>query len=648
MKPGERILSFQDEQEAHVKRVSSRGGDRVASITNLFFKNKHLSKQHATVRYNSNEFTIEDTNSTFGTIVNEAVIKRNTRHPLKDKDTVGFILSKPSSKIREVFKVFESDLEHKSIPLSEFDSPKVSMKFDVSINKSVLKLIPHTSTDSNVHSDFTLDDSVTNISAADEENTKKSDDEGETESKVATKFSLPVAEAIEVSSVLGKDEMEVFHSFSKSPSSEPIGDDNKKEGELEADLKNSDSLNADAELVEVDGICDLNATRKQNESSQNHPVDVEVQIRSSEKEVDDGDSGSYIEESAEENEPPSESDIIYEISNDEISCAEKYSYCKEDEVDTEERESVRKVAMTYKVSDAEINPAEEASNFNDLPDKASDEKDLNAVESYSREYYNNTQDDNDSICSEVDGSVDIESVRSGCEEEKLKSESDDSHLDSDWDGNEYGHSTANPFEETYLEEESICGCSDAEDCIPDHGQSFSDYLPDDESYLLDDCSSACSVCCDYGNHTSNYVDMFDSKEGSICVCSDPEDCYCGSEQNSSTLSSQSDVCESEREEIHTGSSRETLHKDSCQPPSRKEQDNKKRSYHDMVEDGQEERPRSSIDGDEENEVDMPPRKKQASEDSKLKGVLKEVAKGLFYVAATITALGIYGSTLEEN
>ena len=68
----------------------------------------------------------------------------------------------------------------------------------------------------------------------------------------------------------------------------------------------------------------------------------------------------------------------------------------------------------------------------------------------------------------------------------------------------------------------------------------------------------------------------------------------------------------------------------------------------MVEDGQEERPRSSIDGDEENEVDMPPRKKQASEDSKLKGVLKEMAKGLFYVAATITALGIYGSTLEEN
>lgn len=52
--------------------------------------------------------------------------------------------------------------------------------------------------------------------------------------------------------------------------------------------------------------------------------------------------------------------------------------------------------------------------------------------------------------------------------------------------------------------------------------------------------------------------------------------------------------------------------------------------------------------DETSVTDMPLRKKHIREDSKVKTIAKEVAKALFYVAATITALGIYGSKLEEN
>lgn len=45
---------------------------------------------------------------------------------------------------------------------------------------------------------------------------------------------------------------------------------------------------------------------------------------------------------------------------------------------------------------------------------------------------------------------------------------------------------------------------------------------------------------------------------------------------------------------------------------------------------------------------QPPRKKHASTESKWKTITKEVGKGLFYVFATIAALGIYGSSIANE
>ncbi|KAI5954779.1 m [Candida theae] len=653
MLTNERILVLQDGEEAHVKRVSSRGGDRVATITNLFFKNKHLSKQHATVRYDKNDgYTIEDTNSTFGTIINDSVIKHNVRHQLKNKDTLGFILSKPSSKIKEVFKAFDSDWEHKSIPLAEFDSPKVSMQFEVVINNSVLKLVPSSSEETGRGSDFTIEDSVTNISTFDNtesavndaESGEKSDDEDCNEAQEKKKKTKKLASIVidldkenESDKLLTKDEDEPLPTFQESSLSEPT------EGSKEENaLQTMENQNGSYHCQNKD-----DTLKKDN-------------LREGSKE--------YIslvsndDDALEEDGPPSESDIVYEGSDVESEYSEKDNHDKREGVaNTDNTMPDDKHVMVDSALRHSDNLVSKSPSSIEVSDKEHDPYDLAHF-----------VDHDDVECDESDGnSSDADVVdgvgKSGCDFDDAISQSDSnhSHWSSDWEEN--SQSLDFDLQVIDSEEESICVCSDLEGCYCGKKQWLNLGICDKDKVGHSDGRSSTSLkyaeCnCD----TCDYLEKSGVDFVNLCVCSDPEDCYCDKPQLDPLVMKKA---REYAERVAAGSEYGDKSKDRAvvanglftkaevASSSRKRNEvltkeglpsSRKRSHDEMSEGEEEDNPGSGSSNGNEDKVAMPPRKRSASENSKLKGIVKEVAKGLFYVGATITALGIYGATLEEE
>lgn len=144
----ERIVPFINGQSVSIKRASDRQEGRFAKLTNLYFRNNHLSKEHAKIRYDREQgFYIQDANSTFGTVLNnEKVLIPGVEHLLNTNDTVGLIMSKTSLQIKKITEEFISanstDKDIRSIPISEFDNPTIVINFRIDIKDSILKLIP--------------------------------------------------------------------------------------------------------------------------------------------------------------------------------------------------------------------------------------------------------------------------------------------------------------------------------------------------------------------------------------------------------------------------------------------------------------------------------------------------------------------------
>ncbi|KAI5969153.1 m [Candida margitis] len=691
----ERILVFQDQQESHIRRVSSKGGDRVATITNLYFKNKHLSKHHATVKYEQDKgFTVEDTNSTFGTVINDTVIKHNTRHPLKDKDRLGLILSKPSSRIKDVFKKFESDLEHKSIPLLEFDSPKISMQFDVAIDKSVLKLVPSVAAvGANQGYDFTNEDSVTNLSTVeiielennDAEATDRSDDNESFRSHDEEKPPIIVIDLDEDSEEnVGESSLKI-NKVAPSTSCKEItpnedfdskyhDDENVKVGIHEVLTAGHDSGET---VVGNSSKLDANEDGLNHECSCFHPDGADTVSQYETRNEDDLARENGVvskDESDGEDEPPSESDIVFEVSE-----PERYSNQKEGNVDEDAEIAVGSFHCNEAVSRSKcssfgpnstdiVNHREASQSGTPLAEEVSlvettdDEEDRRDV---TNKYEDGdvTSFENECSCDDFQNCKGAKKLSCNCDVEGCQNDSDHSCLSSVWDGlgDEYSPIT---LEDPYGEVESLCICSDPEDCYYGTPQIPHSHYQEDEQSKSGGNSYECLGC---GSHTSSKWDEYDDSDSdSICVCSDPEDCYCGKKQTLfapnkqrenvaklvSINSSEVHRLEPYKDVSHLMEWQKTnsgISKLNGAITNQTLSNTRKRSHHDMVE---EEELGSRVDGEDTSvggdEDGKPPHKKLASEESKLKTICKEFAKGLFYVAATITALGVYGSTLEEN
>ena len=136
-----RLVQFQPNEEVYVRRSSSNkkfDQERAALLNNFYFLNKHMSKEHAKIEYRNNSFFITDL-STFGTIINDQVLVTNTKHPLKNQDRLGFILSIPSAQIRAKMKEFK---DQTSFSIAAFDRAKIALEFVVHIlNENILKLV---------------------------------------------------------------------------------------------------------------------------------------------------------------------------------------------------------------------------------------------------------------------------------------------------------------------------------------------------------------------------------------------------------------------------------------------------------------------------------------------------------------------------
>lgn len=121
----ERLINYDDEKLIYVRRGSQRDSRRVISRDNLNFDNSHLSKEHACFQYKNGALYVKDCGSTFGTTVNDKFIVANKWHVLESCDTIGLIVSKPSTWIAKIVKKFP---DHDDIPLEEFSNPPIGLK----------------------------------------------------------------------------------------------------------------------------------------------------------------------------------------------------------------------------------------------------------------------------------------------------------------------------------------------------------------------------------------------------------------------------------------------------------------------------------------------------------------------------------------
>lgn len=121
----ERLIDYDDEKLIYVRRGSQRDSRRVIGRDNLNFDNSHLSKEHACFQYKNGALYVKDCGSTFGTTVNDKFIVANRWHVLESCDTIGLIVSKPSTWIAKIVKKFP---DHDDIPLEEFSNPPIGLK----------------------------------------------------------------------------------------------------------------------------------------------------------------------------------------------------------------------------------------------------------------------------------------------------------------------------------------------------------------------------------------------------------------------------------------------------------------------------------------------------------------------------------------
>lgn len=122
-----------------VRRASVRDQERLTTENNLNFSNSHLSKDHAIISLIGGKVMVKDNNSTFGTTINDDFLIPDYWFELKDQDTLGFIVSKPSKFVYDVHQKFISNDNH-LIPLSEFAHAQLGLKFKVDLNGNVLTL----------------------------------------------------------------------------------------------------------------------------------------------------------------------------------------------------------------------------------------------------------------------------------------------------------------------------------------------------------------------------------------------------------------------------------------------------------------------------------------------------------------------------
>ncbi|EGV62347.1 hypothetical protein CANTEDRAFT_115811, partial [Yamadazyma tenuis ATCC 10573] len=102
-----------------VRRASDNDFNRTAAPDNLFFKSSLLSKNHAILSYTNSKVYIQDTESSFGTVLNNKYVNFGSKVEIKDGDSVGFVIYKPYNFIRQKLDE-DAYIDIDLVPLSVF------------------------------------------------------------------------------------------------------------------------------------------------------------------------------------------------------------------------------------------------------------------------------------------------------------------------------------------------------------------------------------------------------------------------------------------------------------------------------------------------------------------------------------------------
>lgn len=122
-----------------IGRALRSTSDRPSLLTNLYLANNHISKFHAVVYKENDAVYVKDTDSTFGTILNNVLIGPQEPHLLKHGDTLGLVVNRTAAVVRSWR---EKTLLPTNIPLRKLLNPWVHLQFDVGLSEDVLTLTP--------------------------------------------------------------------------------------------------------------------------------------------------------------------------------------------------------------------------------------------------------------------------------------------------------------------------------------------------------------------------------------------------------------------------------------------------------------------------------------------------------------------------
>lgn len=120
-----------------IGRALRSTSERPALLTNLYLTNNHISKYHAVVYLKDGDVFIRDTDSTFGTILNNVLLAPRTPHLLRHGDILGLVVNRPATVV-QLWRT--NSLLPADIPLAKVLSPLVHLEFDVDLSEDRLTL----------------------------------------------------------------------------------------------------------------------------------------------------------------------------------------------------------------------------------------------------------------------------------------------------------------------------------------------------------------------------------------------------------------------------------------------------------------------------------------------------------------------------
>ncbi|CAH6721539.1 hypothetical protein CLIB1444_06S04478 [[Candida] jaroonii] len=127
-----REIRLEPDFDIIIGRASTRDPARTPSNDNLWFFNSQLSKCHAYLQNEDGKLSLYDFNSSFGTVLNNKVLKPSHVVEVKDGDVVSFIMVKSYNSIKKIFDSCNTPM----IDLKTFGNPRLMMSFKIEVEKA--------------------------------------------------------------------------------------------------------------------------------------------------------------------------------------------------------------------------------------------------------------------------------------------------------------------------------------------------------------------------------------------------------------------------------------------------------------------------------------------------------------------------------